>query len=113
MSAHSEVHDVVDSGHSGASVGPDCTPKGQGADELCKVWVDPDYAAEQPAFYYARVLENPSCRWSSYICRAAEIDCSAGEPPSGYEGCCKGEPETHQERAWSSPIFVHARAAAP
>jgi hypothetical protein len=103
------VHDVVDSGKSGAGVGPDCAPRGEGADELCKVWEDASYAPDQPAFYYARVLENPTCRWSAHLCRAASIDCSVEPIAEGYEGCCKGEPETQQERAWSSPIFVHAR----
>jgi hypothetical protein len=34
------------------------------------------------------------------------VDCERrGGVPEGYDGCCAGFPEIHQERAWSSPIF--------
>jgi hypothetical protein len=100
------VYDVADSGHPGASVADDCTPQGEGADELCAVWQDPAFSPAESAFYYARVLENPTCRWQTQRCRAAKVDCKKPEAiPEGYEGCCAGEPETHRERAWSSPIF--------
>jgi hypothetical protein len=66
-------------------------------------WREPD----EHAFYYARVLENPTCRWSQKLCVDAGVRC---EDPStigpGYEACCS---EQHvpvvQERAWTSPIW--------
>jgi hypothetical protein len=84
-----------------------CQRRGDGASNLCAVWSDPDFDANTPAFYYGRVLENPSCRWSQYICIDAGVDCN--EPssvPEALEGCCS---EAHQpilqERAWTSPIW--------
>lgn len=58
------------------------------------------------AFYYVRVLESPTCRWSQRLCLDAGVDCALGVP-AGFEACCGGSvPETIQERAISSPIWV-------
>lgn len=72
----------------------DCsvTPN-KGAGELRTVWQDPDFAPGQRAIYYARVLENPICRWSTWDAIRAGV-----EP----------RPDMHstiQDRAWSSPIW--------
>ena len=67
--------------------------KNLGASELKTFWVDPDFLKDQSAFYYARVLENPVCRWSTW--------------DSVREGV-KPRPDiptTIQERAWTSPIW--------
>ncbi|MDZ7668719.1 MAG: DUF3604 domain-containing protein [Gammaproteobacteria bacterium] len=73
----------------------DCSISDQrGAVELQARWRDPGFDAGQRAFYYARVLENPTCRWSTWdAIRAAT-------PPN------PGVPATLQERAWTSPIWV-------
>ena len=42
----------------------------------------------QRALYYARVLENPSCRWSTYAVQRAGRRLRSGTPPTGYEACC-------------------------
>lgn len=78
-----------------------CELKGQeeGFDTLCTVWTDPDFDPGQPAYYYARVVENPSCRWSVYECNRLE--------PEKRPGSC-GDPRFYkavQERAWTSPIW--------
>jgi hypothetical protein len=83
-----------------------CTPVGPGAETLCGVWRDPDFDPREPAFYYVRVLENPSCRWTTWACDAAGIRCDAGAVPSGFAPCCDPSvPKTIQERAWTSPIW--------
>ncbi len=98
-SFHQVVHDVAGSA-GGADVDPaTCTPRGPGADGLCSVWRDPDFDPSRRAVYYARVLENPSCRWHTQLCLAYPRD---RRPP----GCDDPTvPALIQERAWTSPIW--------
>ena len=65
----------------------------KGASELVATWSDPDFKPGERAFYYARVLENPVCRWSMYDAKHAGV---------AYP---KELPKTVKERAWSSPIW--------
>jgi hypothetical protein len=66
-----------------------------GTAEIKTVWTDSQYAPEQQAFYYARVLENPTCRWSTWDAIRAGV------------GPREGLKVTIQERAWSSPIWIN------
>jgi hypothetical protein len=103
---HEEVIDVACAGgvavdpttsrcpDNGASVDlGDCSISANTGDaQLRTVWTDPNFKASQRAFYYTRVLENPTCRWSTWDAiragTALRSDLAA----------------TLQERAWSSPI---------
>ncbi|HEY5645930.1 MAG TPA: DUF3604 domain-containing protein [Pseudomonadales bacterium] len=72
----------------------DCSISAEaGAGELRAAWQDPDFDPAAPAFYYVRVLENPTCRWSTWDALRADV-----APRSDL-------PATIQERAWSSPIW--------
>jgi len=83
-----------------ASVNVDtCERVGAGAASLCAVWQDDELDAAQPAFYYARVLEVPSCRWSTFTCNALPV---AERPPSCTD---PNVAKIVRERAWSSPIW--------
>lgn len=64
-----------------------------GAPELTAVWNDPDFDPAQSAFYYARVIEIPTPRWTAYDALRFGV---------------KMDPEvpmTTQERAYTSPIW--------
>jgi len=103
--AHQQVFDVAGDPDNGATVDDTtCVPSGPGADSLCTVWTDPSFDPAQHAFYYARVLENPTCRWSTYACNAL--------PPAGRPASCTDAnvPHTIQERAWTSPIWYQPEA---
>ena len=103
---HEQVFDVACAG--GVAVNPethrcpdngakvnlsDCSTNANSGDtELRSVWADPNFDAGERAFYYARVLENPSCRWSTWDAIRAGTELRSDLAA------------TLQERAWSSPI---------
>jgi len=97
---YQSVHDVAGNPDNGAGVDEaTCEPQGPGADSLCAVWRDEAFDPARPTAYYARVVENPSCRWSTWQCLALPAD----ERP---DGCTDPRvPTTIQERAWTSPIW--------
>ncbi len=80
-------------GDNGARVSlADCSySSDRGAEELNTTWYDPDFDRSQRAFYYVRVLENPTCRWSTHRALAQQTAIP--------------EPSLIKERAWSSPIW--------
>jgi hypothetical protein len=105
---HERVLDVAGDANNGASVDPKtCATSGRGFPELCTVWVDNEFDPARRAYYYSRVVENPTCRWSQRMCVGAGVDCARPATISkGYEGCCAAEHRPIiQERAWSSAIW--------
>ena len=78
-----------------------CSPLTSGYDQLCTVWRDSDFNQEQGAVYYARVVENPSCRWSRYDC----LNFAADQQPAACSD--PALPTVIQERAWTSPIWYY------
>jgi hypothetical protein len=127
--SHEKVYDVAGNANNGATVNrSSCAAEGAGLKNACTVWQDPNFNASEDAFYYVRLIENPSCRWSTLQCKAAGVDpfsedCAtqAAEKTAAlhdngargeiYEKCCTDPAEESfyspiiQERAWSSPIW--------
>jgi hypothetical protein len=67
--------------------------QGDGNKELWSLWEDKHFDPNIPSFYYMRVLQNPTCRWSTFdAIRLSESHVDELSP-------------TIQERAWSSPIW--------
>lgn len=66
----------------------------RGAQTLNALWTDENYKSDENSFYYVRVIQNPTCRWSTYD------SLRLGEKPR------KDYPATVKEMAWSSPIWI-------
>jgi hypothetical protein len=66
-----------------------------GATELITVWKDPDFDAKQSAFYYARVIEIPTPRWTAYEAKYFKV-----KMPEEV-------PMITTERAYTSPIWYN------
>jgi hypothetical protein len=64
-----------------------------GSSELGAVWTDPDFDPKESAFYYARVIEIPTPRWTAYEAKRFGV-----KLPDEV-------PMTTQERAYTSPIW--------
>ena len=73
-----------------------------GTTELKAVWTDPDFDPGLEAFYYARMLEIPTPRWSTIQARELGMVPPTSATTMGVESPV---PLTVQERAWSSPIW--------
>ena len=106
--AQEKVYDVVWGDAGRRSIGADgrLTPVGDTVDvanatwtdtigdaSLTAVWTDPDFDPAERAFYYARVIEIPTPRWTAYDALRFGIKMSPEVPMK------------QQERAWSSPIW--------
>ena len=61
--------------------------------ELAAVWTDPDFNKGEKAFYYVRVLEIPTPRWTTYDAKFFCLNIPEAVPAS------------QQERAYTSPIW--------
>jgi len=124
--AHEKVFEVAGEADNGAAVDPaSCQPVGKGATEICAVWEDPEFDRTQRAFYYVRLLENPTCRWSTLVCKAAGVDpfsadceTQAAAIDASLSDCCLAQTDDPfltpfiQERAWSSPVWYRPEAIA-
>lgn len=71
-----------------------------GAAQLAGEWEDSEFNPRAPAVYYARVIEIPTPRWPTYLAVRNNQPIPDSVPP------------THQERAWTSPIFFNTAAPA-
>jgi hypothetical protein len=96
---HYKVHDVAGDPDNNAGVDTSTGQRfGDGHDSLCAVFTDSDFDAAVPAYYYLRVVENPSPRWSLLDCLKLDI---ADRP----QVCKDTSKHVINEMAWSSPVW--------
>ncbi len=105
--ARIDVFDVAGTGDPTAPDPDTCATLAEGARTLCTEWTDPAVDAGARAFWYVRVLEVPTCRWSRRTCLALD--------PTERPATCDDPnvPWTVQERAVTSPIWTRAAAPTP
>jgi hypothetical protein len=105
---HEKIYDVAWSGDRKADASSKLPPVGDtvdvpnatwtntiGAPELIAVWKDPDFDPALRAFYYGRVIEIPTPRWTAYDAKYFGLTLPAEVPM------------TTQERAYTSPIWYN------
>ncbi len=105
-----QLYDAASSNRAATVDTRSCVPEGAGAAMLCAVWEDPDFQPGRDAYYYARAVENPSCRWHTRVCNAMQVDCDHPKKiDKSLRSCCDANiPRVIQERALSSPIWYYA-----
>jgi hypothetical protein len=104
--SHEQIFDVVWSGNRQPARDGKLPPVGNtvdiktakftndiGAAQLIGEWTDPAFDRNVSSLYYARVIEIPTPRWSTYLAAQSNLPVSKDVPP------------TIQERAWTSPVF--------
>lgn len=104
---HEAVYDVACGGSEFSQATGKCLPNNAkvniqdcswdhdaGASDLKAFWTDPDYSPDEDAFYYVRVVQNPTCRWTTYDSLRL-----GRKPPTD-------SPATVTEMAWASPIWI-------
>ena len=97
------VFDVAGDRHSVATVDEETGERsGTGYDSLCALFSDPEFDASLDAYYYMRVIELPSPRWSLFDC----LQYAAGERPAVCEDPMI--PRTIREMAWTAPVWYEA-----
>ena len=94
---HVRVFEVA--GATGPDVDLDACAPPAGSASLCGEWVDPDFEPGEAAWWYARVVQVPSCRWSWLQCRALPEE----DRPAGCSD--PDAPPQIREMAWTSPIW--------
>ena len=98
---HQKVVDVAGGDNDAGVDLASCAPRGAGARALCGEWTDPDFDPDRAAVYYARVVENPSCRQAGWAC------VEGPDRPAWCDAATTAK--VTQERAWTSPIWVDGR----
>ena len=75
----------------------------KGTNSLCGLYSDDTFNEKELSYYYLRVLEAPTQRWSQYDCKKL--------PQDARPAICSDEsyPSTVQEMAWTSPIWFTPR----
>ena len=91
--AHPEIDFVFEKGGKPVDVENATWTNTIGAPELIAVWKDPEFDAKQSAFYYGRVIEIPTPRWTAYDAKRFGVKMP------------KEVPMTTTERAYTSPIW--------
>jgi hypothetical protein len=107
-SVHEKTIDVTTGAGASDLDASTCAPTKSGSASLCATWRDTEYDPKASALYYARVVEQPSCRWTGFACAAVHADCRhPGSLPEGFAFCCDAAvAKTVQERAITSPIWL-------
>ena len=100
------VFDVAGNKDNGASVDMTCATTGSGAATLEIVWEDTSFDPTLPAFYYVRVFENPTCRYSTRECQAFGVNpLEYIDPVTGFDAASCSAAQAASPLAFFPPGF--------